>query len=81
MGKSAAKKQGTFEDSLKRLEKIVETLEQGSVPLDDIMRLYEEGVELSKRCLDELSQAELRLKRLSKDINGNFELFEEHREE
>ena len=72
-GKSAV---GNFEQSLKRLEEIVETLEQGEITLDDVMKLYEEGVAISKRCLEQLSQAELKLKRLSKDVDGNFELFD-----
>lgn len=68
---------GSFEQSIKRLEKIVETLEEGSVPLEDALKMYEEGVMLSKQCLEKLNQAELKLKKLSKDINGNFELFEQ----
>ena len=66
----------TFEESLKRLEEIVEMLEQGDIPLDEVMKVYEEGVTISKRCLDHLSKAELTMKRLSKDMNGNFELFD-----
>ena len=71
---------GTFERSMKRLEEIVEKLESGSVPLDNAMELYEEGVNISKQCLEKLSQAELKLKKLSKDVNGNFELFEGNKE-
>jgi exodeoxyribonuclease VII small subunit len=67
----------SFENSLKRLEEIVETLDQGNVPLNDVMKMYEEGVQLSKDCLEQLSQAEIKLKRLSKDAQGNFELFDE----
>jgi exodeoxyribonuclease VII small subunit len=67
---------GKFEHSLKRLEEIVETLEQGSIPLDDVMTMYQEGVQLSKQCLDHLRQAELKLKTLSKDLNGDFELID-----
>ena len=66
-----------FEQSLKRLEEIVEALEHGSVTLDDVMKMYEEGVQISKECLEHLSRAELKLKRLSKDAEGNFELFDE----
>jgi len=77
LAKSTTKKTGGFEESLKRLEEIVETLEQGSVSLDEAMKMYEEGVVLSKQCLEKLTQAELKLKRLSKDVNGNFELFDE----
>ena len=61
---------------MKRLEEIVETLEQGTVPLDDALNLYEEGVNLTKLCLGKLNQAEVTLKRLGKDVNGNFELFD-----
>jgi exodeoxyribonuclease VII small subunit len=68
---------GTFEHSIKRLEKIVETLEEGSVPLEEALKMYEEGVMLSKLCLEKLKHAELKLKTLSKDVNGNFELFEQ----
>ncbi|HMD14016.1 MAG TPA: exodeoxyribonuclease VII small subunit [Bacteroidota bacterium] len=67
---------GSFERSLKRLEEIVEQLEDGSITLDEVMKMYEEGVSLSKQCLEHLSQAEVTLKRLSKDAKGNFDLFE-----
>lgn len=77
MNKIPSKKDASFEGQLKRLEKIVQTLEQGEVSLDQAVKMYEEGVEISKQCLEKLNQAELRLKRLSKDINGNFELFEQ----
>ena len=72
----AAKEEG-FEYSLKRLKQIVETLEEGSVSLEDVMKMYEEGVELSKRCLMQLQQVELRLKKLSKEMNGRFQLSDE----
>lgn len=70
-----------FEQSLKRLEEIVESLEQGNVSLDEVMKMYEEGVQISKECLEHLSRAEVKLKRLSKDAEGNFELFDERIEE
>ena len=67
----------TFEQSLRRLEQIVGELEQGSVPLDEALKIYEEGLELSKACIAKLTQAELRLKKLSKDMEGNFRLFDD----
>ena len=70
----------TFEDSLRRLEEIVNKLEQGEVPIEDSLRMYEEGLALSKLCIEKLTQAELRLKKLSKDIDGNFQLLEEETE-
>jgi exodeoxyribonuclease VII small subunit len=67
----------SFEDSLRRLEEIVEQLERGSISLEESMKMYEEGIALSKTCVDRLMQAELKLKRLGKDMEGNFQLFEE----
>jgi exodeoxyribonuclease VII small subunit len=75
------KKQAGFEDSLRRMEKIVETLEDGSIGLDDALKLYEEGVQLSKKCLGELMKAEVTLKRLQKDLNGMFTIEDEEEEE
>ena len=68
-----------FEQSLSRLEKIVEALEQGDVPLDESLKMYEEGIQLSKECLETLNTAELRIKKLTKDLNGKVQLtdFEE----
>jgi len=64
----------TFEQAIKRLEAIVEALEQGDVPLDKALALYEEGIQLSRTCSETLKAAELRIKTLSKDIKGQFEL-------
>lgn len=71
----------TFEQTLRRLEEIVTKLENGSVPLDECLKMYEEGVALSKACIEKLTQAELRLKTLSKDLSGNFHLREEETDE
>ena len=76
----AAKKKepsGTFEDALHRLEEIVQRLEQGDVPLEQALRLYEEGIGLSKVCAGKLKTAELALKRLSRDAEGDFTLTDE----
>ncbi len=62
----------TFEDALRRLEEIVESLEQGTVPLDKALDLYEEGVTLSKECADRLKSAEQRIKKLTKAADGTF---------
>jgi exodeoxyribonuclease VII small subunit len=64
----------SFEESLKRLEQIVEQLESGEVTLDRALEMYEEGVELSKFCIDRLTDAELKLRKLSKDVDGKFHL-------
>ena len=67
----------TFEDSLRRLELIVEKLEEGDVPLDDAMKLYEDGISVSRWCAERLAKAERTLKRLSKDAEGSFTLRDE----
>jgi exodeoxyribonuclease VII small subunit len=70
----------TFEDSLRRLEEIVNKLEQGEVPIEESIKMYEEGLALSKMCIEKLTQTELKLKKLSKDIDGNFQFLEEETE-
>ena len=47
-----------FEDSLKQLETIVGQLEQGDLPLEDSLKLFEEGMRLSAVCKEELDAAE-----------------------
>ena len=81
---TASKKEGqkpSFEQSLRRLEEIVKKLEQGEVSLDDSIRMYEEGMSLSKACMEKLTQAELKLKKLGKDMEGSFAVFEEEEPE
>jgi len=70
----------TFESSLKKLEAIVDQLEQGDVPLEDSIRMYEEGITLSKACVEKLMKAEMRIKTLSKDMDGNFRVIGEDTE-
>lgn len=77
MGSSKKESKRTFEQSIRRLEQIVEDLEQGDVPLDDALKMYEEGIVLSKACVEKLTQSEFRLKKLSKDIEGSFHLIED----
>lgn len=72
--------ESSFDESLRRLEKIVEQMEQGDVPLEESLKLYEEGIALSRACAQKLQQAELTIKRLGKDLEGNLKLFEEDAE-
>jgi exodeoxyribonuclease VII small subunit len=76
-----SEKEQAFEESLRRLETIVQQLEQGDVPLDDALNMYEEGIALSKACTEKLTQAELRIKTLSKAMDGAFHLVEEEPEQ
>jgi exodeoxyribonuclease VII small subunit len=66
----------TFEASLAELEKIVEQLENGDIPLEESLKLFEVGVKLSRECRDRLTEAERRIEVLMKDGNGNLSLSE-----
>ena len=66
----------TFESSLAELEKIVEQLENGDLPLEESLKLFETGVKLSRECRERLSDAERRIEVLMKDGNGNLNLSE-----
>lgn len=61
----------TFEASLSDLEKIVRQLEEGDLPLEKSLELFETGVKLSRECRERLSKAERRIEVLLKDADGN----------
>lgn len=61
----------TFEASLNELEKIVHQLEEGDLSLEDSLKLFEQGVKLSRECQQRLAQAERRIEVLLKDADGN----------
>lgn len=65
----AEEKELTFEESLARLEQIVKELESGNVPLDDLMKLYDEGTALVKFCTKKIEDAEQKV-RLVQMKNG-----------
>ena len=58
-----------FEECLQRLEKIVDQLEKGEVPLEQALALFEEGVKLSNDCRSELESAEGKVEILLKQGN------------
>ncbi len=62
----------TFEDSLKQLEKIVDHLERGDLPLEESIRLFEDGVRLSSACKQELDAAEGKVQILMKERDGSM---------
>jgi len=76
MPRKATKKELQFEKSLNRLEEIVDTLESGDVPLSEAIKMYEEGIKLSKECLKQLTDVELRLKKITKELDGSFRVEE-----
>lgn len=62
-----------FEKDLQRLEKIVEELEEGGLPLDESLKKFEEGIRLAKRCEKALGAAEKKIEILTKNAEGELE--------
>jgi len=56
-----AKKEVAFDEAMLQLENIVRQLEQGDVPLENAIELYQKGMELSKLCSEKLQSAEKQL--------------------
>jgi len=63
-----------FEEALKRLEKIVENLEDGNLSLDESLEKYEEGIRLSQLCAKRLEVAKKKVELLLKTEDGGVEL-------
>lgn len=61
-----------FERSLARLEEVVRKLESPQLSLDEAMKLFEEGVELSRECQKQLEEAEGRVEILLKKADGKL---------
>ena len=62
-------KELSFEDSLKKLEVIVEQLESGNIDLEKSVKLYEEGMILKKNCEDKLKKVEMQIKKIKVENN------------
>ena len=63
-----AKKELTFEQAKEKLDDIVEKLSSGNLPIDHMVKLYEEGAELSQYCLSMLGTYEARLDQVDKSF-------------
>ena|SRR3989338_1100455 len=61
-----------FEEALKRLEKIVGSLEAGDAPLDESLSLYEEGISLFRQCSSKLEEAKKKVEILTKGGGGKL---------
>lgn len=61
-----------FETAMSRLEEIVTTLEGGELPLEQSLKLFEEGVKLARICTARLEEAERKVEVLLKDKAGNL---------
>lgn len=65
-----SKKIPAFEDNMKRLEEIVRAMERGEVPLEESLRLFQEGTELVKCCGRLLDEAELQVRKITAGPDG-----------
>lgn len=63
-----------FEETLKKLEKIVQDLEKGDLSLDEALKKYEEGIELARLCSQRLENAKKKIDVLVKNKKGEFQL-------
>ena len=61
----------TFEQSMKKLEQIVQELESGDLPLEEAMQKFEEGIKLSRLCSKKLDETEKKITLLLQDQKGN----------
>ena len=61
-----------FEESISRLEQIVQALENGDIDLDESLKLFEEGIKLTKSCQKMLDDAEKKVSVLMSDENGKI---------
>ena len=62
----------TFEAALEELERIVAQMEQGRVPLDDSLKLYERGTFLIRHCQGRLDEAETQIEKLTRGGDGSL---------
>ena len=70
IGKSLQKL--SFEEALEKLEKIVQDLESGDLSLEESVKSFENGIELSKLCKKKLESAEQRVKKIVEKEGGRF---------
>ena len=61
----------TFEASMQRLEQIVRTMERGDAPLEESLKLFQEGTELVRNCSKLLEEAELQVKQIMTAPDGS----------
>ncbi|OGP83044.1 MAG: exodeoxyribonuclease VII small subunit [Deltaproteobacteria bacterium RBG_16_54_11] len=66
------KKEKAFEEALRELEEIVNRLEQGEIPLEEALQLFEQGVKLSRSCHTKLDEAQKRVEIVLKDEGGKM---------
>ncbi|MFQ6091739.1 MAG: exodeoxyribonuclease VII small subunit [bacterium] len=63
-----------FEYALKRLEEIVKELERGERSLEESLKLFEEGIQMSRICTERLTAAKEKLQQLVRSEDGTFKI-------
>ena len=76
----AKKEDPTFEESVERLEALIQAMENGDTPLADLVPKFEEGSKLLKHCQAQLKEAELKIEQLNLKT-GELEAFDDADEE
>ena len=71
---SGESKDLTFEEALKKLEGIVESMESDELPLETLLARFEEGTRLAKICQSKLTEAELKIQQLETNASGELTL-------
>jgi len=71
---SSAPSEWRFEEALKKLESIVESMEGDDLPLEILLARFEEGTKLAQVCQSKLAEAELRIQQLEKSAAGELVL-------
>jgi len=66
-----SQKNPTFEENMLRLEQIVRAMERGEVPLEESLKLFQEGTELVRTCGKLLDEAQLQVKKITVNDDGN----------
>ncbi|MCZ6503294.1 MAG: exodeoxyribonuclease VII small subunit [Gammaproteobacteria bacterium] len=66
----AAKKSFPFEESITKLEALVERMEGGNLSLEESLKTFEEGIKLTRECQQALKTAEQKVKLLIEKSNG-----------
>ncbi|MCU0587581.1 MAG: exodeoxyribonuclease VII small subunit [Syntrophobacteraceae bacterium] len=69
----ARKKTDPFEESLKKLQALVEKMERGDLPLEEAVESYTEGMRLAQACHQKLEEAESKVRMLMKDSEGEWQ--------
>ena len=71
---TAKANQPSFEEALKQLESIVETMESDDLALETLLAKYEQGTQLARICQEKLAEAELKIQQLEKNAAGEITL-------